>query len=115
MQIAAKKIVKKYKNQSKKKAPIPFNISDIVDAATVDYNNDTNINNLHDVAPNKNRNTQITAKKIVKKYRNLARKKPCQIPPKKTDDDAVFLKQVPVYPRDRLARKQKMMLNLGNR
>ena len=48
---------------------------------------------------------QIAAKKILKKYRNLARKRPA----KKTDNgnDIVFLKQVPVHPRDRLARKTK--------
>ena len=65
--MAAKKIVKKYKNLSKKKVPIPFNISDIADAATVDYNNDTNINDVNDIAHNKNKNAQIAAKKIVKK------------------------------------------------
>ena len=66
----------------------------MADAETVDYNNDTNVN---DVLSNKS--TQIAAKKLVKKYRNLARKKP--------DDDVVFLKQVPAHPRDRLARKTK--------
>ena len=44
---------------------------------------------------------------MVKKYRNLARKKPYQRSPKKTDDDVVFLKQVPLHPRGRLARKTK--------
>ena len=61
------KIVKKYKNLSKKKVPIPFNISDTADGATVDYNNDTNINDVNDIAPNKNTNAPIAAKKIVKK------------------------------------------------
>ena len=73
----------------------------------VDYNNDTNINDLNDIAPNKNTNTEIASKKIVKKYRNLAKKKPYQRPPKKTDNDVVILKQVPVHPRGRLARKTK--------
>ena len=31
---------------SKKKAPLPFNINDVADAETVDYNNDTNINDV---------------------------------------------------------------------
>ena len=79
----------------KKKAPIPFNISD------------TNINDLNDIASNKNTNVQIAAKKIAKKDRNLTRKKLYQRPPKKTDNDVVFLKQVPAHPRDRLARKTK--------
>ena len=64
-QIAAK-IVKKYKNLSKKKAAISFNISDIADTAIVDYNSNTNINDLDDIAPNKNTNAQIAAKKIAK-------------------------------------------------
>ena len=49
--------------------------------------------------------------KKVKRYRNLARKKSYQRLPKKTDDD-VFLKEVPVQPRDRWLEKQKIMLNL---
>ena len=57
---------KKYKNLSKKKAAISFNISDIADTAIVDYNSNTNINDLDDIAPNKNTNAQIAAKKIAK-------------------------------------------------
>ena len=56
----------------KKKTPLPFNINDVGDAETVDYNNDTNIN---DVLSSKN--AQIAAKKIVKKYKNLRRKRNC--------------------------------------
>ena len=99
--------MKKYKNLSKKEAPISFSISDIADAETVDYNNVTNTNNLNDIVSNKNTGAQVAAKKVVKKYRNLARIKPNQRPPKKTEDDVVFLKQAPVHPRDRLARKTK--------
>ena len=33
---------------------------------------------------------KIATKKIVKKYRNLVRKKPYQRPTKKTEDDVVF-------------------------
>ena len=84
---------------------MPFNISDITDAAIVDYNNDININDLNDIVFNKNTNAQIAAKKLTKKYRNLPRKKPYQRPPKKAGNDVVFLKQVPVYARDRLVRK----------
>ena len=73
--------MKKCRHLSKKKAPIPLNISDIADAATTDYNNDTNINDLNDIAPNKNTNVQIAAKKNCQKYRILARKKPYQGPP----------------------------------
>ena len=78
-QIAARKIVQKYKKLSKKKLSLPFNISDIANAdETVDYNDDTNIN---DVSSNKG--AQIAAKKIVKKYRNLARKNHTKDLPKK--------------------------------
>ena len=31
---------------SKKKTPLPFNINDVADAETVDYNNGTNINDV---------------------------------------------------------------------
>ena len=44
-------------------------ISDIAETETVNYNNDTNMN---DVSSNKS--AQITAQKIVKKYRNFTRK-----------------------------------------
>ena len=68
-------------------------ISDIAETETVNYNNDTNMN---DVSSNKS--AQITAQKIVKKYRNLARKKLYQRPSKKPEN---FLKQLPVHPRDK--------------
>ena len=55
----------------------------IADEAPADYNNDTNINDIKDIAPNKNTNVQIAATKIVKKHRNLARKEPYQRTPKK--------------------------------
>ena len=42
------------------------------------YNKDTNINDLNDIALNKNTNVQIAAKKKCQKYRILARKKPYQ-------------------------------------
>ena len=48
---------------SKKKTPLPFNINDVADAETVDYNNETNIN---DVSPSKK--AQIAAKKFANKY-----------------------------------------------
>ena len=58
------------KKLAKKEAPLLFNINDVADAETVDYNKDTNIS---DVSSNKS--VQIAARKIVKKYKNLARKK----------------------------------------
>ena len=73
VQTTAKKIKRKYKKLAKKKPPLPFNISDVADVETVDYNNGTNIS---DVSSNKS--AQIAAKKIVKKCLNLARKKPYQ-------------------------------------
>ena len=100
-QITAKK-VQKFKNLAKKKAPLSFIITDLADDETVNYNNNANINNVLS-----NTSVQIAAKKIVKRYRNLARKKPYQRPYRKPDNDVVFLKQVPVHPRDRFARKTK--------
>ena len=83
------------------------NIADLDDVATADYNNDNNLKDLDDPDLKKIPGKQIAAKKIVKKHRNLARKKPYQRISKKTDDDNVFLKQVPVHLRDRLAKKTK--------
>ena len=46
----------------------------------------------------------LTAKKIAKKYQNLARKIPYQRPDEKVEEDIDFLKQVPVSLWDRLVR-----------
>ena len=88
-------------------------MSDIADAATADYNDDTNIDDLIDNTFKKIMR-KLRQQKIVKKHRNLARKKTYQRPAKKTDngDDVVFLKQEPIHLRDRLARKTKDVLNL---
>ena len=106
-QIAAKKIAQKCKTLAKKKAPIPFDINDVGDPETINHNNDTNISNVLS-----NKSAQIAAQKIVKKYRNLARKKTIPKPSKKPDDDLVFLKQVPVHPEIDYQEKQKMVLDL---
>ena len=39
------------------------------------YNNDTNINDLNDIAPNKNTNVQIAAKKKLSKIQNFSKEK----------------------------------------
>ena len=83
------------------------NENNLDDVATVDYNNDNNLKDLDDINLKKTSGKQIAAKKIVKKYKKMARKKPYRRISKETDDDVVFLKQVPVHPRDRLARKTK--------
>ena len=59
-QIAAKNFLEKYKKILQKNTSFPFNISDIADAETVDYN-DTNISDA-----SSNKSTQITAKKSTK-------------------------------------------------
>ena len=55
----------KNKNISRKKAPLPFNINDIADAKTTDFNNYTNIN---DVSSSKS--AQIAAKKLLINMKN---------------------------------------------
>ena len=67
-QIAAKNILQKYKKLSKKKVPLPFDLNDIADAKAVDYHNDTNINYVLS-----SKGAEITATKIVNKYKNLRR------------------------------------------
>ena len=69
-QIAAKNISNKYKKVRAKKELFPFNLADIADAETIDYNDDTN---LQDV--NMNRNTILVAQKISNKYKNIRRKR----------------------------------------
>ena len=53
-------------------------IYDLDDVETIDYNNDNNINDLDDIDLKKMSGKRIAAKRIVKKYRNLARKRPYQ-------------------------------------
>ena len=84
-QIVAKQIVRKYKKILQKKPPLPFDISDVADIETINHNNNTNISNILS-----NKSAQIAAQKIVKKYRNLARKKTMPKPSKKADNDVVF-------------------------
>ena len=69
-QIAAKNISNKHKKMRAKKELFPFNLSDTADAETIDYNDDTN---LQDV--NMNRNTILAAQKISNKYKNIRRKR----------------------------------------
>ena len=89
------------------------NIDDFDDVVTVDYNFDNNLKDIDEIDLKKTSPAKkLAAKKIVKKYRNLARKKPYQkFSSKKKqrdhDDDVVFLKKILVHPRDRLARKTR--------
>ena len=68
------------------------NIVDLDDISTVDYNNDNNLKDLDNTDLKKTWGKQITTKKIVKKYRNHARKNPYQRISKKNDNDVEFLK-----------------------
>ena len=89
------------------------NIGNFDDVVTVDYNFDNNLKDLDEIDLKKTSPVKkLAAKKIVKKYRNLARKKPNQkFSSKKKqrdyNDDVVFLKKILVHPRDRLARKTR--------
>ena len=55
----------------------PFNSSDIADAETIDYNNDTNLKDV-----NMNKTTILTAQKISNKYQNIRRKRKRKAGPK---------------------------------
>ena len=98
LRLASNRIKKKYLRQKSrgilrkedKKAADWLRIAGFLgtdDLETIDYNNDTNINDLDNVNLKKTLEAQIAAKTIVKKYRNLARKKPYQRPPQNTFDD----------------------------
>ena len=69
------------------------NINDLDDVETVHYNNDTNVNDLDNINLKKS-GAQIAAKKIIKKYRNMARKKPYQRPSQNTVDDLAHLETI---------------------
>ena len=79
------------------------------DAATVDYHNDTQPNDLNNeidkINLKKTSATQKAAKKIIKKYKNLKRKGQLvnysKLSKNSKEDGIVFVKQVPVHPRDR--------------
>ena len=60
-QVAAKKIVKKYKKNSLKMPSLPFGITGVAYAERVNYKNDTKIS---DVSSNKS--AQVAAKKLLK-------------------------------------------------
>ena len=84
------------------------------DVATVDYHNDTQPNDLNNeidkINLKKTSATQKAAKKIIKKYKNLKRKGQLvnysKLSKNSKEDGIVFLKQVPVHPRDRLKNQR---------
>ena len=103
-QIAAKNLIQKYKNILRKKVPLAFTINDAANAETVDYNTDTNMTNV-----SSNKSAQIAAKKLVNKYKNISRKRKRTLGNytglnKKSKDNVIFIKQVPLHPREWLKR-----------
>ena len=64
-QIAAENILQKYKNISRKKTPLSFNINDVADAETIDFNKDINISNV-----SSSKSSQIAAKKLLISLKN---------------------------------------------
>ena len=97
-QLAPKKIIKKYRNLARKKPyqtpPPQTETTEFDDLETIDYNNDTSINDLNDIVSNtkKGKNTQLAANKILKKYKKTAQNK------KGKAEDVSFIKQVPLHP-----------------
>lgn len=69
-QIAARNILNKFKKIARKKPNFPFNLSDIADAETLQYNNDTDINDN-----TSSKSAQIAAKKLTDKYRQIRKGK----------------------------------------
>ena len=106
--MAAKKIIKKYRHLATKKhyqrPPPRTERTEFDDRETIDYNNDTSINDLNDIVSNtkKGKNIQLAAKKIFKKYKKIAQNKI-----RKTED-VTFIKQVPLHPRERMKRHRKV-------
>ena len=70
------------------------NIENLDDVETVNYKNDTNQSDLDNTNLKKTSGAKIPAKKIIKKYKNLARKKPYQRPSVIVNDDFDDLEKV---------------------
>ena len=79
--MTAKIIIKKYRNLARKKPyqmpPPRTETIEFDDLETIDYNNDTSIDDLNDIVSNnkKGKNTQLAAKKILNKYKKIAQNK----------------------------------------
>ena len=80
-QLAAKKILKKYRNLARRK---PYQrpsasaaTTEFDDLETVNYNNNTSISGLNHIVSGtrKNMNAQKTAKKMLQKYKQIAQNK----------------------------------------
>ena len=79
-QIAVKRIVKKYRNLARKKPyqrPLPTIRDDLADLETVDYNIDTNINDLNDIVdgPKKIKMLRLQLRKFYKNTKKCLRKR----------------------------------------
>ena len=89
------------------------NIDDFDDDVTVDYNFNNNLKGLDEIDLKKTSPVKkLAAKKIVKKYRNLARKKPYQkFSSKKKqrddDNDVAFLKKSTFSSQGKISQKNK--------
>ena len=100
-----KKQIKKQLNKQPRYLETNYNNdTNINDLEIVDYNNDTNINDLGKLTE-KNIWDRNSCQKIIKEYRNVARKKRYWRRDKRVEEDVAFVKQVPVHPKDKLARK----------
>ena len=56
--------------------PLQNSFDDLTDLETIDYNNDASISDSNDIATGSKKGAQIAGqKKIIKKYRNLGKKK----------------------------------------
>ena len=97
-----KKLIKREENKLAHLEIVNYNNDTCDDELNVDSNESANVNkeDLRKVSK-----TQQAAKRIVKKCKNLKRKKPYQRFDKKIEDDVVFLKQSPLHPRGRLRKK----------
>ena len=94
------------------------NDANLDDLETIDYNSDTNLDELETIGYNSDVEIELTtapeistaqqqvAKNIAKKYKNLKRKRQpiiyVKINKKNKEGGVVFIKKVPVHPRDRL-------------
>ena len=132
MERFSEKIKEKYQNQREKRGAIKkaskkainwmkkTNYLQTDDDKIVDYNNDTELDELSTVGYNSKADVTTTpkistvqqqAKKIIKKYKNLKRKRQPIVYTKNNkkskDGDVIFIKKVTLHPRERLVRETK--------
>ena len=88
---------------------LPFNLLDIADTDTVDYNDDTNLED-----PNMNKNAILVAKKISDKYRTICRKRKTARNPEPIESERKRPKTSSLSSKSARTAEKKSVKNIKN-